>query len=141
MTELKTAASGTKDARKAKALRGVAIALLLCLVSMFLQNLIQTDFGRVEIQQIQTVGISGYKHTATLYIPENATPETPAPAVLMAHGSWKAREVMNSYAVELARRDMSFITMTSTAWAIPNPSISGASIPGTLWRLLPSCPM
>lgn len=79
MTELKTAASGTKDARKTKALRGVAIALLLCLVSMFLQNLIQTDFGRVEIQQIQTVGISGYKHTATLYIPENATPETPAP--------------------------------------------------------------
>ena len=104
MTELKTAASGTKDARKTKALRGVAIALLLCLVSMFLQNLIQTDFGRVKIQQIQTVGISGYKHTATLYIPENATPETPAPAVLMAHGSWKAREVMNSYAVELARR-------------------------------------
>lgn len=104
MTGSNIISSGTRDARKTKALRGVAIALLLCLASMFLQNLIQTDFGHVEIQQIQTVGASGNKHTATLYVPENATPETPAPAILMAHGSWKAREVMNSYAVELARR-------------------------------------
>lgn len=56
MTGSNIISSGTRDARKTKALRGVAIALLLCLASMFLQNLIQTDFGHVEIQQIQTVG-------------------------------------------------------------------------------------
>ena len=74
MTELKTAASGTKDARKAKALRGVAIALLLCLVSMFLQNLIQTDFGRVKIQQIQTVGISIPRPCISLKTPPRKRP-------------------------------------------------------------------
>lgn len=97
-------ASAGSSSRQQKARRGLIIALILCLFSMFFQNLLQTNFGDVDIQQITTVTEYGYKHTGTLYVPSNATEETPAPAVLMAHGSWKAREVMNGYALELARR-------------------------------------
>ena len=102
--QTKTVSAAGQDARRMKARRGLVIALVLCLLSMVAQNLLQTNFGKVDIQQITTVTEHGYKHTATLYVPKNATPETPAPAILMAHGSWKAREVMNGYALELSRR-------------------------------------
>lgn len=102
MSSLET--SRKKSSRQSRARLGLVIGLILCLFSMILQSLLQTNFGKVDIQQIVTVTANGYKHTATLYVPENATPETPAPAVLMAHGSWKAREIMSGYAVELARR-------------------------------------
>ena len=35
---------------------------------------------------------------------ETATTENPAPAVVLTHGSWKSREVMSTYTMELSRR-------------------------------------
>ena len=82
----------------------VLICLLVCVASMVLQNLLLTSGGRVRMEKITTQSEIGYTLSGTLFIPKSASTENPLPAVVMTHGSWRSREVMSSYSMELARR-------------------------------------
>ena len=85
-----------------------ALAALLALVlgvfgCMCIAHGIQTDHGnvRVSLGIIETAaGNLSYK----LYVPDNATEETPAPGVLLLHGYQNDHETCAAYAIELARR-------------------------------------
>ena len=84
------------------------LAILLCLIigifaCMGIANSIQTDHGRVRVSlgEIETEeGSLTYK----LYVPDNASADTPAPGVLLLHGYQNDRETCAAYAIELARR-------------------------------------
>lgn len=84
------------------------LAILLCLIigifaCMGIANSIQTDHGRIEVSlgEIETEeGCLKYK----LYVPDNASADTPAPGVLLLHGYQNDRETCAAYAIELARR-------------------------------------
>lgn len=84
--------------------RGLAAGLILCLVSMVGASLLQTNFGKVELREVHTETSAGVTLSGMLYVPQNATPETPAPAVVVFHGWWKGKEIQSSNAMELARR-------------------------------------
>lgn len=89
---------------KSKAKIALIIALCVCLFSMVTQNLLATSGGRVEIHRISMQTESGLTLAGDLYVPNTATAENPAPAVVLTHGSWKSREVMATYTMELSRR-------------------------------------
>lgn len=83
----------------------VLIAILLCVVfvCMIFANLIQRDFGKVD------VSISSFDNdlgsiTYKLYVPKGVSKDNKAPAVLLLHGYQNDKETSGAYAIELARR-------------------------------------
>ena len=82
----------------------VAVALVLCLVSSIGASLIQTDGGSVEYHDVTFVTDSGHELDALLLVPETATAENPAPAIVVSHGWYNNREMQDLNYVEYARR-------------------------------------
>jgi len=82
----------------------LAISLVLMLISCIFTSAIQTNFGKVEVKEINWVTDNGYTMNAWLFIPENATAETPAPAVVTSHGMFNNKGMQDLNFVELARR-------------------------------------
>ncbi|MEE1327314.1 MAG: alpha/beta fold hydrolase, partial [Oscillospiraceae bacterium] len=82
----------------------LAISLVLMLVSCIFTSMIQTNFGKVEVKEINWVTDKGYSMNAWVFIPENATAETPAPAVVTSHGMFNNKGMQDLNFVELARR-------------------------------------
>ena len=89
----------------------LASFLILALVCMLFANIIQTNGGKVEVSlgSVEyTVTGNGISNTGELvyklYVPETATADNPAPAVLLLHGYQNDHETCAAYAIELARR-------------------------------------
>jgi len=84
--------------------RFLLIALLSVAAGVALAAWIQTDGGRIRIDDVRFSGPDGRTLSALLYVPAQATPDTPAPAVLAVHGYINSRETQSPFAIELARR-------------------------------------
>lgn len=82
----------------------VVIALILCLVSSVGASLVQTNGGSVTYHDMTFVTDSGHELDALLLVPENATVESPAPAIVVSHGWFNNREMQDLNYVEYARR-------------------------------------
>lgn len=89
---------------KKKNLRILAISLILCLISMIGASQIQTSGGNVEVKDLRWETPSGHLMSALLFIPENATKDTPAPAIVTSHGWYNNREMQDLNFVEYSRR-------------------------------------
>lgn len=86
--------------------RPLAILLTLVLAifgCMYLANGIQTDHGSISISE-GIIETSAGDLTYKLYVPDNASAETPAPGVLLLHGYQNDSETCAAYSIELARR-------------------------------------
>ena len=86
-----------------RSLTALLVLIALIFGCMAIANSIQTDGGKVAVSlgSIETpAGTVTYK----LYVPETATEENKAPAVLLLHGYQNDRETCAAYAIELARR-------------------------------------
>lgn len=88
----------------------LAICLVITLICMILANLIQTDFGRVNVVtasfEVERENDEPYTITYKIYIPKEASESNPLPAVLCLHGYQNDRETSAAYAMEAARRGM-----------------------------------
>jgi len=80
------------------------ITAIICIIGIIGSGLIQTNFGKVKIENVNYISKSGYKQALDIYIPQNATEETPAPAIFVQHGGNNNKEEMQHYCIELARR-------------------------------------
>ena len=60
--------------------------------------------GGVRIQDVRFPGANGVTMSALLYVPVNATAQTPAPGILAVHGYINSRETQDGFAIEFARR-------------------------------------
>jgi hypothetical protein len=89
---------------KKKNLRFLGAALALCLVSMVGASIIQTSGGTITIKDLRWETPSGHLMSALLFIPENATAATPAPAIVTSHGWYNNREMQDLNYVEWSRR-------------------------------------
>ncbi len=90
--------------KKRKASFWLCIALVLCLISAIGASVVQTDFGKVTIKDLRFETESGHQMSALLFVPDNATPENPAPAIVCSHGWYNNREMQDLNYVEYARR-------------------------------------
>ena len=95
---------GSENTMKKNAKNWVAIALLLCLISSLGASLFQTDFRQVAYHDVTFVTQSGHELDALLLVPETATVDAKAPAIVVSHGWYNNREMQDLNYVEYARR-------------------------------------
>ena len=91
-----------KTKKRAKLWLCIGIALML--VSMIAASTIQTAGGNVTIKELYWETDDGIGICANLYIPANATTETPAPAIVSSHGAYNNKEMQDANSIELSRR-------------------------------------
>lgn len=82
----------------------LVLSLLLCLISAIGAQAVQTAGGTIAVKDMQWETSSGRMLNALLFVPEEATADKPAPAVVVSHGWWNNREMQDANYVELARR-------------------------------------
>ena len=95
----------------------LAICLVITLICMIFANLIQTDFGKVEVVtaafEVGRGNDEPYTITYKMYVPKEASAENPLPALLCLHGYQNDRETSAAYAME------------AVAWGVENGIING----------------
>lgn len=79
-------------------------ALVLCIVSMLGASLVQTDGWKIKVKDLRWETSAGKMMSALLFIPPNATTDTPAPAIITSHGWYNNREMQDMNFIEYARR-------------------------------------
>ena len=82
----------------------LVLSLILVAVSGIGASLVQTGGGSVAIEDLRWETPTGKTMSALLFVPETATAENPAPAVVTSHGWFNNREMQDLNYVELARR-------------------------------------
>lgn len=96
--------SAATKPKPTKAKLWMCIGIALMLISMIVTSVVQTSGGRVQIEDLDIETDSGYVMSAFLFIPENATADTPAPAIVTSHGYFNNKEMQDANFVELSRR-------------------------------------
>ncbi len=79
-------------------------SLVLIFGGGLLAWLVQTGVGSIEVRDVRFLSPSGATLSALLYVPDTASADHPAPAVLAVHGYINSRETQSPYAIEFARR-------------------------------------
>ena len=82
----------------------VIISLIVCLLSMIISSAIQTDFGKVKVDELKVMDKDGYAISVLLYRPDSATAENKAPCIITIEGWYNNKEMQDLYSVEYARR-------------------------------------
>jgi pimeloyl-ACP methyl ester carboxylesterase len=93
---------------------------LLILAGAVLAWLTQTS-GGIKIEDIRFRGAKGNTMSALLYIPPNATAQTPAPGILAIHGYINSRETQDGFAIEFARRGYVVLALDQTGHGYSDP--------------------
>jgi pimeloyl-ACP methyl ester carboxylesterase len=66
------------------------------------------------VLDVRFAGSGGTLISGLLFIPPNATPDTPAPGVLAVHGYFNSRETQGDFAIEFARRGYVVLALDQT---------------------------
>jgi pimeloyl-ACP methyl ester carboxylesterase len=99
----------------------LAIAgLVLIVAGGLLAHLTQTS-GGIRIEDVRFKGAGGNTMSALLYIPPNATAQTPAPGILAVHGYINSRETQDGFAIEFARRGYVVLALDQTGHGYSDP--------------------
>ena len=93
---------------------------ILILAGGALAHLTQTS-GGIKINDVRFAGAKGNTMSALLYIPPNATAQTPAPGVLAVHGYINSRETQDGFAIEFARRGYVVVALDQTGHGYSDP--------------------
>ncbi len=96
------------------------LGLILIVAGGLLAHFTQTS-GGIRIQDIRFQGAKGNTMSALLYIPPNATPQTPAPGILAVHGYINSRETQDGFAIEFARRGYVVLALDQTGHGYSDP--------------------
>lgn len=62
------------------------LAVALCIIGSCLANLAQTDFGKVDKENLIIESSSGHRLGINMLKPDTATDKTPAPTIVFSHG-------------------------------------------------------
>jgi pimeloyl-ACP methyl ester carboxylesterase len=96
------------------------VGAILILAGGLLAYLTQTS-GGIRIEDIRFKGAKGNTMSALLYIPPNATAQTPAPGILAVHGYINSRETQDGFAIEFARRGYVVLALDQTGHGYSDP--------------------
>jgi pimeloyl-ACP methyl ester carboxylesterase len=77
--------------------------------------------GGIRIEDVRFKGAKGITMSALLYIPPNATAQTPAPGILAVHGYINSRETQDGFAIEFARRGYVVLALDQTGHGYSDP--------------------
>lgn len=103
---------------------GCMAILLVC--SIFIWGF-QADWGKVKIERIYLEGQDGTTISSLIYIPENATDETPAPVAVIMHGRSNHAHSNDTWSMELARRGYVVLSPDLQGGGESDPDVDRAS--------------
>lgn len=90
--------------KKRAAVRFFYISFAIVLIcSVFIWGF-QSSWGDINIERLTLTDDDGNELSTLIYVPENATVDTPAPAVLIFHGRSNQAHSNDTWCMELARR-------------------------------------
>ena len=92
------------EKKLSRPLISLIVSIALIIVGIAGSFILQTNSGKTTIRNVTIESESGHTLAMDVYIPENATAETPAPAIFVQHGGNNNKEEMQHYCIELARR-------------------------------------
>ena len=84
--------------------KSLLICLAVLLSSSFLASLIQTSFGKVDIELMNLETPDGQNLVYDLYKPSIATKENQVPFIVVVPGFQRSKEALSNIAIELSRR-------------------------------------
>ena len=87
-----------------KTKKWLLITAIICIIGIIGSGVLQTGGGSTTIENVNYLTQSGYQQGLDIYIPKNATAETPAATIFVQHGGNNNKEEMQHYCIELARR-------------------------------------
>lgn len=116
--------------KKTTAKKWLLIALSLCLISMVLASGVQNGFGKVEVKDLRFETTAGRTMSGLLFVPKNASAETPAPAIVVSHGMYNNREMQDLNFVELSRRG--YVVLSMDMFSHGHSQSNTDSVPGIL---------
>jgi pimeloyl-ACP methyl ester carboxylesterase len=96
------------------------VGAILILAGGVFAYLTQTS-GGIQIKDVRFAGAKGNVMSALLYIPPNATAQTPAPGILAVHGYINSRETQDGFAIEFARRGYVVVALDQTGHGYSDP--------------------
>jgi len=102
-------------------IRALLLAFVLILGGDALAWTIQTDGGRIAVEDVRWQGTSGTTMSALLYVPPGVDVDAPAPGILAVHGYINSRETQDGFAIELARRGFVVLAMDQTGHGFSDP--------------------
>lgn len=82
----------------------LVLSLILMLLCGIFVSAIQTGGGKISMKELNIETDEGYSMSAYLLVPDSATADTPAPAIVTSHGYLNNKEMTDANYVELARR-------------------------------------
>ena len=80
------------------------LAIIVMVVSVLGASFVQTAGFSVKVKDLRWETPTGKLMSALLFVPETATAENPAPAIITSHGWYNNREMQDMNFVEYARR-------------------------------------
>lgn len=92
------------DVKRAASAIVLTVCILVMVISAAVAHVIATDHGKVQTKEVTFTTDTGAESYAKLYIPETATADHPAPAILLCHGYTASSDDMEANAIELSRR-------------------------------------
>ncbi|MCA8948012.1 MAG: prolyl oligopeptidase family serine peptidase [Planctomycetes bacterium] len=92
------------SSRQTRAALSVALLALVMLVASGLAARVQSSGGQVAVRTIVLPTQGGQWLTADLFKPATATPEHPAPLVVVVPGFQRSKETLSNLSIELSRR-------------------------------------
>jgi len=104
----------------------LVFSLGLLAVGGSLSLLIQTNFGKVHIEDVRFPGPDGIIQNARLFVPDGVTDEDPAPGIVAIHGYINTHETQAGFAIEFARRGYVVLAVDQTGHGYSDPP-SGAN--------------
>tara|TARA_Y100000588_G_C14224960_1_gene912707 strand:- start:281 stop:2104 length:1824 start_codon:yes stop_codon:yes gene_type:complete len=101
-----------------------SIKILILITASFFASQIQSSWGEVKVQKIKIPTQNGQWVVADLFMPESATPDNPAPAVIVIPGFQRSKETLSNIAIELSRRGIVTISIDPYAQGGSSSSMS-----------------
>lgn len=80
------------------------LAVFLCAIGSLLADAVQTDFGNVTKENLIIESDSGHRLAINMLKPKSAANNSPAPAIVFAHGGNSNKDRFENFQVEWARR-------------------------------------
>ena len=97
--------------QKAGAFIFLVICILLSAASIITASLVQRDFGRVKVSDIDYKNFNGVMVRAKLFVPVGAASDNPVPGMVHIHGYQNNRETGDAYCIETARRGIAVLNI------------------------------
>ena len=104
--------------------KSLLVCFVLLLSSSFLASLVQTSFGKVDIELMNLETPDGQKLVYDLYKPSIATTENQVPFIVVVPGFQRSKEALSNIALELSRRGFAIALIDPYAQGMSSSSVS-----------------